>query len=112
MGYIKSIKKIQDANEMLKRYPVLVKNVHIINCRAILTFFLNGFLFCNKKTQSRFKVHSCLKSLNNDLDISLLPTEYGGTAGDLADLWAKDKEILSESRFLIKDKNDFKSICK
>lgn len=78
-------------------YPVKVKEVHVINISPIVDTIMS-FLkpFIKEKIRNRIKFHSDVESLYKSVPKDLLPDEYGGKAGKLADLNQQWKEKLAE----------------
>lgn len=71
-------------------YPVKLKEVHVINVSPLvdtITNFVKPFL--KEKIRQRIHLHSSLESLYKHVPQKMLPTEYGGEAGSVADLNSK-----------------------
>lgn len=71
-------------------YPVKLKEVHVINVSPFvdtITNFVKPFL--KEKIRQRIHLHSTMESLYKHVPKSMLPTEYGGDAGNVADLNSK-----------------------
>lgn len=61
--------------------PMRHKEVHAINAHPSLKFALDfGMSLISEKIRSRVKLYTSLEdAINNKLDVSMLPKEYGGT---------------------------------
>lgn len=57
------------------------KEVHAINAHPSLKFALDfGMSLISEKIKSRIKIYTSLEdAINNKMDVSMLPKEYGGT---------------------------------
>lgn len=57
------------------------KEVHGINVHPSLKFALDfGMSLISEKIKSRIKIYTSLEdAINNKVDVSMLPKEYGGT---------------------------------
>ncbi|XP_077288517.1 alpha-tocopherol transfer protein-like [Arctopsyche grandis] len=68
-------------------YPVKLKEVHIINISPLVDTIINFVKpFIKEKIRERIFVHSDLESLYKHIPQEMLPEEYGGNAGAIADL--------------------------
>ncbi|XP_063923666.1 alpha-tocopherol transfer protein-like isoform X2 [Zophobas morio] len=95
-------------------YPVKIKEIHIINPNSFATIILNAVRpFLSEKIRNRIHIHHTMDTLYKFVPKSMLPDEYGGTAGKLRDLkenwlekvnefkeWFKEQEhvVANESR--------------
>lgn len=93
-GYIKKfLVCVQEA------YPVKLKEVHVINVSPLVDTIISFVKpFLKEKIRNRIFVHSDLESLYNYVPQDMLPEEYGGGAGKIADIhyaWMKrlDEEL-------------------
>ncbi|XP_049635272.1 alpha-tocopherol transfer protein-like [Suncus etruscus] len=82
-------------------FPIRIKAVHVVNePRIFKGIFAIIKPFLKEKIASRFFLHgSNLNSLHTNLPRSILPKEYGGTAGEL--------DITSWSQVLLASEDDF-----
>lgn len=74
--------KTADNNIFFQRtVPMRHKEVHGINTHPSLKFALDfGMSLISEKIKSRIKIYTSLEdALNNKMDPSMLPKEYGGT---------------------------------
>lgn len=68
-------------------YPVKLKEVHIINVSPLVDTIVNFVRpFLKEKIRQRIHFHSDLESLYKFVPKKMLPKEYGGDAGTMADL--------------------------
>lgn len=68
-------------------YPVKLKEVHIINVSPLVDTIVNFVRpFLKEKIRQRIHFHSDLDSLYKFVPKKMLPKEYGGDAGTMADL--------------------------
>ncbi|XP_001946172.1 alpha-tocopherol transfer protein-like [Acyrthosiphon pisum] len=68
-------------------YPVKLKEVHVINVSPLVDTIINFVKpFLKEKIRTRIHVHSSLDSLNEFVPRDMLPEEYGGKAGPIADI--------------------------
>ncbi|XP_034947611.1 clavesin-2-like [Chelonus insularis] len=74
--------------------PMRHKEVHAINAHPSLKFALDfGMSLISEKIRKRVKLYTSLEdALNNKMDASMLPKEYGGTMPmkEMIDLWRKE----------------------
>ncbi|KAL1449707.1 hypothetical protein WDU94_002188 [Cyamophila willieti] len=89
-------------------YPVSPKRFDFIFAPRLIDVALSVFRrFMTAKMRARVHVHGInLKSLHEQVDPSILPTEYGGTAGpvqDLIDYW-KQEVLNAKDWYLEEDK--------
>ncbi|XP_020290764.1 alpha-tocopherol transfer protein-like [Pseudomyrmex gracilis] len=74
--------------------PMRHKEVHAINAHPSLKFALDfGMSLISEKIKSRIKIYTSLEdAINNKMDVSMLPKEYGGTIPmkEMIDLWRKE----------------------
>lgn len=74
--------------------PMRHKEVHAINAHPSLKFALDfGMSLISEKIKSRVKIYTSLEdALNNKMDASMLPKEYGGTMPmkEMIDLWRQE----------------------
>lgn len=77
-------------------YPAKVKEVHIINISPLVDTILNFVKpFLKEKIRNRIFTHSNIETLYEYIPKEILPTEYGGDAGPIADIhemWMKKLE--------------------
>lgn len=77
-------------------YPVKLKEVHVVNVSPLVDTIINWVKpFLKEKIRNRIYVHSDLESLYKWIPKNVLPEEYGGTAGKLAEFneqWIKKLE--------------------
>ncbi|KAK9872824.1 hypothetical protein WA026_019608 [Henosepilachna vigintioctopunctata] len=67
-------------------YPVKVKEVHVVNAIPLVDIVVNWVKpFVKEKLRNRVHIHSKLDSLYDFVPKDILPEEYGGTAGKMAD---------------------------
>lgn len=61
--------------------PMRHKEVHAINSHPSLKFALDfGMSLISEKIRNRVKLYTSLEAaINNKMDVSMLPKEYGGT---------------------------------
>uniref|UniRef100_A0A1I8NP19 CRAL-TRIO domain-containing protein n=1 Tax=Stomoxys calcitrans TaxID=35570 RepID=A0A1I8NP19_STOCA len=91
-------------------YPDAMKAVHLINCPP----FINKILALVKPFMSKelFAMITChidgLDSLYEHIPRDMLPNEYGGKAGKLADLAEENKKLLLEKRDFLTDMSYWK----
>lgn len=74
------------------------KEVHAINAHPSLKFALDfGMSLISEKIKSRVKIYTSLEdALNNKMDASMLPKEYGGTMPMKEMIGKKNLNILEE----------------
>ncbi|EFN63565.1 Alpha-tocopherol transfer protein-like [Camponotus floridanus] len=74
--------------------PMRHKEVHGINSHPSLKFALDfGLSLISDKIKNRIKIYTSLEdAINNKLDVSMMPKEYGGTIPmkEMIDLWRKE----------------------
>lgn len=74
--------------------PMRHKEVHAINVPSSLKFALDfGMSLISEKIRKRIKIYTSLEdALNNKIDASMLPKEYGGTMPmkEMIELWRKE----------------------
>ncbi|XP_015608055.1 alpha-tocopherol transfer protein-like [Cephus cinctus] len=74
--------------------PMRHKEVHAINAHPSLKFALDfGMSLISEKIKKRVKIYTSLEdAVNNKMDTSLLPKEYGGTMPmkEMIELWRKE----------------------
>ncbi|KAL1138296.1 hypothetical protein AAG570_009984, partial [Ranatra chinensis] len=83
-----TVATIRNAVHSWQCYPVRVKSLDFFNTPSYVNVILNIFRrFMNPKIKERVHVHGySLESLHKSIGKEILPTEYGGTAGDLQTL--------------------------
>lgn len=68
-------------------YPVKLKEVHIINVSPLVDTIINFVRpFLKEKIRQRIHFHSNVDSLYKHVPKAMLPKEYGGDAGNIADI--------------------------
>ncbi|KAL3271401.1 hypothetical protein HHI36_021882 [Cryptolaemus montrouzieri] len=71
-------------------YPVKIKEVHIINAIPLVDTVVNWVKpFVKEKYRNRVRVHTKMETLYEYVPLEMLPEEYGGSAGKLADIQEK-----------------------
>lgn len=71
-------------------YPVKLKEVHIINVSPLVDTIINFVRpFLKEKIRQRIHFHSNMDSLYKFVPQKMLPKEYGGEAGTMAELTGK-----------------------
>lgn len=72
---------------MQEAYPVKLKEVHIINVSPLVDTIINFVRpFLKEKIRQRIHFHSNVDSLYKHVPKAMLPKEYGGDAGNVADI--------------------------
>ncbi|XP_004612535.2 alpha-tocopherol transfer protein-like isoform X2 [Sorex araneus] len=96
-----TLEKLIQSEETQDGFPIRIKAVHVVNePRIFKGIFAIIKPFLKEKIASRFFLHgSDLSSLHASLPRSILPDEYGGTAGEL--------DISSWSEVLLAAEDDF-----
>lgn len=71
-------------------YPVKVKEVHIVNASPLVDTVVSWVKpFVKEKLRKRVHCHTSLETLYKYVPQDVLPVEYGGTAGTLAEFNGK-----------------------
>ncbi|KAF5272576.1 hypothetical protein FQR65_LT17355 [Abscondita terminalis] len=73
----------------LNAYPLRIKRVHLLNVPAVMVSVMNVLkMLSPKKLKTRITYDMCGRenTILQYLPLSVLPTEYGGTAGPFADM--------------------------
>ncbi|PNI59981.1 TTPAL isoform 5, partial [Pan troglodytes] len=80
-----TLEKLIQSEETQDGFPIRIKAVHVVNePRIFKGIFAIIKPFLKEKIANRFFLHgSDLNSLHTNLPSSILPKEYGGTAGEL-----------------------------
>lgn len=91
-------------------YPVIVKEVHLINAPAFIYFVIN-FLkpFLGETLRQCIYVHRGVETLYEFVPRELLPEEYGGSCGKLEDLKMQTVKLLEEYTLWFKEIDQFKA---
>ncbi|KAI5696202.1 hypothetical protein M8J75_009658 [Diaphorina citri] len=88
-----------------KAYPLRISNLHVINPPTFMEYGYNVIKpFLSKKIMSRVLVHKSVKDLQDVIPGDILPTQLGGTGGDLEQMkneW--NKRVESSTRLLDSD---------
>ncbi|KAM5246477.1 alpha-tocopherol transfer protein-like isoform 2-T2 [Ctenodactylus gundi] len=99
-----TLEKLIQSEETQDGFPIRIKAVHVVNePRIFKGIFAIIKPFLKEKIANRFFLHgSDLNSLHTNLPRNILPTEYGGTAGELdtatwnAVLLASEEDFVKE----------------
>ncbi|XP_055978092.1 alpha-tocopherol transfer protein-like isoform X2 [Sorex fumeus] len=96
-----TLEKLIQSEETQDGFPIRIKAVHVVNePRIFKGIFAIIKPFLKEKIANRFFLHgSDLSSLHASLPRSILPDEYGGTAGEL--------DVSSWSEVLLAAEDDF-----
>ncbi len=97
---------------MQNAYPMRPKAVHLFNLPTIMEKVVTLFRsFMNEKMKSRIHVHnsSDLAPLHESLGKEVLPEEYGGTNGTVADQIKHTLDIVEARRSWLIEQTKFKS---
>ncbi|XP_044260218.1 alpha-tocopherol transfer protein-like isoform X2 [Tribolium madens] len=77
-------------------YPVVIKQVHIVNANSFIDFAINTIKpFLNETLRNCIYVHRNVESLYDYVPRDILPEEYGGGGGKLTELkqsWIRELE--------------------
>ncbi|XP_061399022.1 alpha-tocopherol transfer protein-like, partial [Musca vetustissima] len=90
---------------LYQAYPNRMQAVHMINCPSYINKIL-GFLrpFMSKELYEMIKCHTNgLESLYESLPREILPKEYGGNAGTMAELSSEFRKKVFEMKSLLMD---------
>ncbi|RZB38689.1 CRAL TRIO domain containing protein [Asbolus verrucosus] len=91
-------------------YPVKVKEVHIVNASPIVDTIINWVKpFIKEKIRNRIHIHADLESLYKFVPKEILPEEYGGTAGKMADFSDQWLKKLAEYTSWFKEQENIKA---
>lgn len=93
-------------------FPIRIKAVHVVNePRIFKGIFAIIKPFLKEKIANRFFLHgSDLNSLHTNLPRSILPKEYGGTAGEL-DITAWNAVLLASEEDFVREFCPPVSVC-
>uniref|UniRef100_A0A8D8M6P8 Alpha-tocopherol transfer protein n=1 Tax=Cacopsylla melanoneura TaxID=428564 RepID=A0A8D8M6P8_9HEMI len=89
-----------------KSYPLRINYLHVINPPTFIEYCFNVLRpFISKKIMSRVLVHKSVQELQNYISpADVLPTQLGGTGGDLEDIKREwDKRFETTTRLLDSD---------
>ena len=106
--------------------PMRHRDIHFLNLpwtMSIIFQFAKSLL--SEKLRKRFQTHSGVESLTKEVDVNILPAEYGGKRSleECVQLWKKELESqrnnvlgldqlrISGVRFSVKNINHSKKIC-
>uniref|UniRef100_A0A1B6L485 CRAL-TRIO domain-containing protein n=1 Tax=Graphocephala atropunctata TaxID=36148 RepID=A0A1B6L485_9HEMI len=91
-------------------YPVKLKEVHVINVSPLVDTIINFVRpFLKDKIRNRIHVHETLDTLYEYVPKDILPEEYGGSAGSLADINKQWYEKLMTYRDWFKEQESIKA---
>ncbi|XP_077024237.1 alpha-tocopherol transfer protein-like isoform X2 [Tamandua tetradactyla] len=99
-----TLEKLIQAEETQDGFPIRIKAVHVVNePRIFKGIFAIIKPFLKEKIANRFFLHgSDLSSLHTNLPGSILPKEYGGTAGEL-DITAWNEVLLASEEDFVRE---------
>lgn len=85
VSFYTKLKNDDDVIVLQEAYPVKVKEVHIVNATPLVDTVVSWVKpFIKEKLRKRVHCHTSLESLYEFVPKDVLPEEYGGTAGTLA----------------------------
>ncbi|XP_008513867.1 alpha-tocopherol transfer protein-like isoform X2 [Equus quagga] len=99
-----TLEKLIQSEETQDGFPIRIKAVHVVNePRIFKGIFAIIKPFLKEKIANRFFLHgSDLNSLHTNLPRSILPKEYGGTAGEL-DITAWNAVLLASEEDFVRE---------
>ncbi|XP_058418636.1 alpha-tocopherol transfer protein-like isoform X2 [Diceros bicornis minor] len=99
-----TLEKLIQSEETQDGFPIRIKAVHVVNePRIFKGIFAIIKPFLKEKIANRFFLHgSDLNSLHTNLPRSILPKEYGGTAGEL-DIAAWNTVLLASEEDFVRE---------
>ncbi|XP_057168491.1 alpha-tocopherol transfer protein-like isoform X2 [Ursus arctos] len=99
-----TLEKLIQSEETQDGFPIRIKAVHVVNePRIFKGIFAIIKPFLKEKIANRFFLHgSDLNSLHTSLPRSILPKEYGGTAGEL-DITAWNAVLLASEEDFVRE---------
>ncbi|VVC37057.1 Cellular retinaldehyde binding/alpha-tocopherol transport,CRAL/TRIO, N-terminal domain,CRAL-TRIO lipid [Cinara cedri] len=91
-------------------YPVKLKEVHVINASSLVDTIINFVKpFLKEKIRNRIHVHSNVETLYEYVPKDMLPEEYGGQAGPIAEINRQWYEKLVTYKDWFKDQEKIKT---
>lgn len=91
--------------------PITQKKIHVINTSAIVrTIFSIVKPFIYKELRESIFFHASTEELSEIYDPEILPTEFGGSAGAIDDIYTKFMENLEKHAKLLDQFDEYKII--
>ncbi|KAI5730205.1 hypothetical protein M8J76_011209 [Diaphorina citri] len=94
LGAVRKYMQItQDTN------PLRLKNIHVINTNSLIKQLMNFIKpFLNSEVKRLLQFHSTMDTFTEYIPLELLPEEYGGSGGKLADIREAHYKRIEENR--------------